>query len=116
MDPEILKGLINLGVIGPFVALFAWYIVQKDKEIKEMRVEFSVIKSGYYEGIGFYKEAMETMMVVQDEKSFSTQHKYYLANLYEKEKKFTESTALVMTILETEPKKLLLLLRYVYLV
>lgn len=37
MDPEILKGLINLGVIGPFVALFAWYIVQKDKEIKEMR-------------------------------------------------------------------------------
>lgn len=83
---------------------FLSFVNAKIEQMPEFRVEFSVIKSGFYEGLGQYKEAMETMMVVQDEKSFSTQHKYYLANLYEKEKKYEESTALVMTIIEQEPK------------
>lgn len=83
---------------------FLTFVNSKIEELKDMRVEFSVIKAGYYEGTGHYRKAMETMMVVQDEKTFSTQHKYYLANLYEKEKKYEESTALVMTIIEQEPK------------
>jgi tetratricopeptide (TPR) repeat protein len=83
---------------------FLKHVNSKIEEIKSMRVEFSVIKSGFYEGIGKFKEAMETMMVVQDEKTFSTQHKYYLANLYEKEKKFEASTNLIMSIIEREPK------------
>lgn len=85
-------------------ARFVKFVNAKLEEFKDLRVEFSVIKAGYYEGTAQYKEAMETMMVVQDEKNFSTQHKYYLANLYEKEKKFEESTAVVMSILEKEPK------------
>lgn len=89
---------------GQWKGKFLKHVNEKISEFKDMRVEFSVIKSGFYEGISQYKDAMETMMVVQDEKSFSTQHKYYLANLYEKEKKFAESTALIMTILEKEPK------------
>jgi tetratricopeptide (TPR) repeat protein len=83
---------------------FITFINNKIAEFKDLRVEFSVIKAGFYEGAGSYKNAMETMMVVQDEKSFSTQHKYYLANLYEKEKKYVESTAIVMSIIEKEPK------------
>ncbi len=83
---------------------FIKYVNAKIEEFKDMRVEFSVIKAGFYEGEGKYKEAMETMMVIQDEKNFSNQHKYYLANLYEKEKKYEESTALVMGIIEKEPK------------
>lgn len=83
---------------------FVSFVNKKIEEFKDMRVEFSVIKAGFYEGTGQYKQAMETMMVVQDEKSFSTQHKYYLANLYEKEKRYEESTALVMSIIEKEPK------------
>lgn len=83
---------------------FLKHVNAKIGEFKDMRVEFSVIKSGFYEGVGQYKVAMETMMVVQDEKSFSTQHKYYLANLFEREKKFAESTSLIMGILEKEPK------------
>ncbi len=83
---------------------FLSHVNNKIDEISDMRVEFSVIKSGFYEGVGKYKEAMEAMMLVQDEKSFSTQHKYYLANLYEKEQKFEESTALIMSVLEKEPK------------
>jgi tetratricopeptide (TPR) repeat protein len=83
---------------------FLSVVNKKLGEFKDMRVEFSVIKSGFYEGVGKYKDAMETMMVVQDEKNFSTQHKYYLANLYEREKRFADSTALIMGIIEKEPK------------
>jgi tetratricopeptide (TPR) repeat protein len=83
---------------------FLSLVNRKIDEIKDLRVEFSVIKAGYFEAKGQFKEAMEAMMVVQDEKGFSTQHKYYLANLYEKEKKFEASTALIMGILEAEPK------------
>lgn len=83
---------------------FVQFVNAKLDEFKDMRVEFSVIKSGFYESIGQSREAMEAMMVVQDEKNFSTQHKYYLANLYEKEKKYEESTSLIMSIIEKEPK------------
>ena len=83
---------------------FLGLINKKIEEHKDLRVEFSVVKAGFYESTSQYKKAMEVMMVIQDEKSFSTQHKYYLANLYEKEKKFEESTNLIMGILEKEPK------------
>jgi len=83
---------------------FVFTTKAKIEEFKDLRIEFSVILSGYYEAIGKYKEAMEVMMVVQDEKGFSAQHKYYLANLFEKEKKFEEATSLVMGIIEKEPK------------
>ena len=87
-----------------FQKQFLGLINKKIEEHKDLRVEFSVVKAGFYEGTSQYKHAMETMMVVQDEKSFSTQHKYYLANLYEKEKKFEEATNLIMGIIEKEPK------------
>lgn len=73
------------------------------QELKEMKVEFSVLKSGYYEAIGNNSEALKAISVVKDEPNFSLQHKYYLANLYEKEKKYEESTAIIMGILEKEP-------------
>jgi len=76
----------------------------KIKELKDLKVEFSVIKAGFYESIGHYAEAMETMMVVMDEKNFSTQHKYYLANLFEKERRFEDSASLIMGIIKKEPK------------
>lgn len=83
---------------------FLKHVNSKVEELKDLRVEFSVIKAGFYENLALYTQAMEAMMVVQDEKSFSIQHKYYLANLFEKEKKYEESTALIMSILEKEPK------------
>lgn len=83
---------------------FLKFVNKRIEETADMRIEFSVVKAGYFEGINQYGKAMETMMVVQDEKSFSTQHKYYLANLYEKEKKFEESTSLILGIIEKEPK------------
>ncbi len=87
-----------------FIPRFIKFVNKKISEFQNMRVEFSIIKAGFYEGTGQYKEAMDSVMTVQDEKGFSNQHKYYLANLFEKQKKYIESTALVMSILDKEPK------------
>jgi tetratricopeptide (TPR) repeat protein len=83
---------------------FLSFIGQKFEEHKDLRIELSVIKSGFYEGIGQYNSAMEAMMVVQDEKGFSNHHKFYLASLYEREKKFEAATKLIMGVIEKEPK------------
>jgi tetratricopeptide (TPR) repeat protein len=83
---------------------FLKHVNGRMETLKDLRLEFSVIKAGFYESIGSFKEAMDTMMVVQDEKNFGLSHKYYLANLFEKEKRFEESTALIMGIIEKEPK------------
>lgn len=87
-----------------FQKSFLSLVNKRLEEVAELRVELSVIKAGYYEGIGDYKSAMETMAVIQDEKNFSNSHKYYLANLYEREKKFQEATDLIMGIVSKEPK------------
>lgn len=83
---------------------FLSFVNKKIEERKELRVEFSVIKAGYFESISEYKKAMEAVMVVQDETSFTTQHKYYLANLFEKEERFDESQNIIMSIIEKDPK------------
>jgi tetratricopeptide (TPR) repeat protein len=83
---------------------FVSFVNKKIEEHKELRVEFSVIKAGFYESVSEYKKAMEAVMVVQDETSFTTQHKYYLANLFEKEERFDESKNLIMSIIEKDPK------------
>lgn len=83
---------------------FAKLVNTKLAELKDLKVEFSVIKAGFYEATGQNKEAMDALLVVQDEKGFSVQHKYYLANLFEKEKRFADATNLIMGVLEKEPK------------
>ena len=66
---------------------FLSFVNRRMEDSKDLGIEFSLIKAGFYEGTSQYKKAMESMMVVQDEKNFTTHHKYYLASLYEKEKK-----------------------------
>lgn len=85
---------------APFLA----HVNRALEQFKDFRVEFSVIKSGYFESMGQFKDAMEAMMVVQDLEGFSNSHKYYLANLYEKEKRYDDSTSLIMGIIKAEPK------------
>ncbi len=90
--------------VAKWKTVFLKHVNAKLGEFKELQVEFNVIKAGYFEGVGDYKNAVDAVAVVQHEKSFSIQHKYYLANLYEKEHKFEESTNLIMGIIENEPK------------
>lgn len=86
-----------------FKKKFLSHINKSIDEISSLRIEFSVIKAGYYEYQGMNKEAMDALMVVQNEEGFSNQHKFYLANLYEKQKRYQESTQLIMTIIDKEP-------------
>jgi len=74
------------------------------EQLPDLRTELSVVKAGYYESIGEYKAALDVMVVVQDEKDFSLQHKYYLANLYEKQKRFAESSELMLALIKENPK------------
>jgi tetratricopeptide (TPR) repeat protein len=83
---------------------FLKLVDEKLKEHKELQVEFSIIKSGFFEGTSQFEKAMTTMAQVQNEKNFSIQHKYYLANLYEKAKKYAESTDIIMNIINQDPK------------
>lgn len=70
----------------------------------DLKIEFSVIKAGFFEATGDFKNALSAMSLVKNEENFSTQHKYYLANLFEKEKQYEEATGLILSVLEKEPK------------
>lgn len=83
---------------------FLEYIDVKLKETTKLKVEFSVIKAGYFENLELYPSSIKTLEKVKDNKDFSEGHKYYLASLYEKEKDFVSSTKLIMDILEKDPK------------
>lgn len=83
---------------------FVKFVNERIEAIPQVKVELSVIKAGYYEAVGENVKAMESMMVVQDEKSFSIQHKYYLANLFERLKRYDESSQIIKGIIETDPK------------
>lgn len=83
---------------------FIKFINERLEIVPQIKVELSVIKAGYYEAVGENKKAMETMMVVQDEKSFNLQHKYYLANLYERLEQYEQSSDLIKSIIEKDPR------------
>ncbi len=83
---------------------FVTFINDRIQNVPQVKVELSVIKAGYYESVGENKKAMESMMVVQDEKSFTTQHKYYLANLHERLEQYEESNQIIKGIIEKDPK------------
>jgi tetratricopeptide (TPR) repeat protein len=84
--------------------VFLKHVDERAKILTDMRVDFAVIKAGFYEAIGDYAGALASIVQVKDEEKFSLQHKYYLANLYDREKKFEESTSLILDIIEKEPK------------
>lgn len=83
---------------------FMKHVNARLEDQKSIAVELSVIKSGFFESIGAYREAMESLLVVHKEENFGVQHKYYLANLFEREKRFDDSVALIQGILEKDPK------------
>jgi tetratricopeptide (TPR) repeat protein len=84
--------------------LFITRVDQMFSQIKELKVEFAVIKAGFYEATGQFPLAADSLVAVRGEESFKLQHKYYLANLYERSKRFNESTNIILEIISLEPK------------
>jgi tetratricopeptide (TPR) repeat protein len=76
----------------------------KLKEIPDLAVEISVLQAGFYEAVERDEEAVKVLVSVQKDKSFNLQHQYYLAGLLEKVKDYEASTAIIMSILDKDPK------------
>jgi len=85
-----------------FSKRFVTFVDNKMKEIKKLEVEFSVIKAGYFENIEDNTNAIFALEKVVKKESFTENHKYYLASLYEKEGVFDKSTDLIMEILAND--------------
>ncbi|MBT3981060.1 MAG: tetratricopeptide repeat protein [Bacteriovoracaceae bacterium] len=80
------------------------FIDKRYNEKSPLAVEFLVIKASYFEGILEYKMASDTLEKAKPHASFSSGHKYYLASLLEKQKRYGESIDIVQAILKDEPK------------
>lgn len=89
---------------GPQAERFLAHAKRKLIEIPALKVELSVLLAGHYESREQDSEAIAALQQVSAHKDFSVQHKYYLANLLEKTKRYQESTDLITALIESDPK------------
>ena len=82
---------------------FVDLVEKKAKELPEMKIEFLVIKAGYFENLQENAKAIQCLEEVAQSERFGDNHKYYLASLYEKEKLYEKAFSLVQTILKENP-------------
>ena len=83
---------------------FTSFTKRKVEELKDFRVDFSLILATYYEAIGENLAAIKSLRSVDEDKEFGTDHKFYLASLYEKEKKYSDSELVIKSIIDAEPE------------
>ncbi|MBT4790146.1 MAG: tetratricopeptide repeat protein [Halobacteriovoraceae bacterium] len=81
---------------------FISYINNKIEEIKDFKVEFSIVKAAYFESLDDNDEAIDILEDVKNDKTFVDEHRFYLAALFEKESEFNKSTELIEEILEVD--------------
>ena len=96
--------VLNTFEKGKFHKKFLTFVDNKIEKLQKLKVEFSVIKAGYFENINNVEEAINSLEVISSNDSFTENHKYYLASLYEKGLDFEKSSDLIFEILEKEPK------------
>ena len=83
---------------------FISFIEDRIGKLPALEVEFRVIEAGYFESIENYKKAIASLSMVSQLEDFKESHQYYLASLYEKDKRFDKSTDLIMAMLEKDPR------------
>lgn len=89
---------------GNYHKKFVSFIEDKIDELGKLKVEFSVIKAGYYENIENFDKSVDSLEIVSSEEGFGDNHKYYLASLYEKLGDFDKSAGIMWEILDKDPK------------
>lgn len=94
----------NTSAEGPIGKRFLEVVEVKLSELPELKVELSVLKANYLEAVEKDDAAINELVKIKDEKNFGLQHQYYLASLFEKTKKFKESTDIVLTLIKEDPK------------
>jgi tetratricopeptide (TPR) repeat protein len=89
---------------GEWDKKFITLINKSLNDYPSLKVELNVMMASYHESRDNFKSALINLEQVKDEKDFGTQHQYYLASLYEKEKMYKESTDIVMSMIAKDPK------------
>lgn len=82
---------------------FLRFTRERMKEIPQAKVDLSLILANHFEAALNNKEAINILEGVAEEKDFGESHRYYLASLYEKEKRYDDSTSMIQAILATKP-------------
>lgn len=98
------KEFINDSDSKSYQKRFVSFVDSRVESLKDLKVEFSIIKAGYFESIGEYDESINTLEVISSNDNFTENHKYYLASIYEKVEEYSKASDLIMEILEKEPK------------
>ncbi|MBF0359616.1 MAG: tetratricopeptide repeat protein [Oligoflexia bacterium] len=70
----------------------------------KLEVGLNIVKATYYEVIGDNKRAIEITSGLRKKSNYSTDHDYYLASLYEKEKNYDESYKILEEVIKKDPK------------
>lgn len=82
---------------------FVETVSAKAVQIPEMETEFQVIKAGYFEKLEETGRAIEAMEKIASKETFTDNHRYYLASLYEREGNYEKVLPLIESILERNP-------------
>lgn len=91
------------GEEGRFHKRFVGHVDVKAAELKEMAVEFKVIKAGYFESLERNEVAIKALEEVAQSENFSDNHRYYLASLYEKQGNYEKVMPIIEGILKRNP-------------
>jgi tetratricopeptide (TPR) repeat protein len=83
---------------------FITFVDKKLDKMKKLKVEFSIIKASYFEGIKENKKAIATLEGIIDNANFKNSHKYFLATIYDKEKDYEKAYKLVKEVIKDNPK------------
>ena len=92
------------GERGKVSERFIAHVESKTKELPEIRVELQVILANFYENIQENELAIKAMESVSNNETFSHNHTYYLASLYEKEQMYEKVFPLIEGIIKENPK------------
>ena len=82
---------------------FMTYTNEHIKEHEENTVELKMLQASFYEDTFQYKQAVQTMMEIKNNKAFTETHSYYLASIMEKDGQYLEARKLVQMIVDKDP-------------
>jgi len=80
------------------------FLEDKIKEMPGLKVELAVVKAGYFEAIEKFADASNTLEQVKSDSKFSAKHQYYLASLYDQQKRYEKSDSILKDLITIDPE------------
>ena len=101
---QIANVLLSSAKKGQEIRKFIDFVEDKSEAINALKIELSLLLTGYYEGISNYSKAIAILEEMEKDKGFEEGHKYYLASLYEKNKNYKKAHSIIEDILKKDPE------------